>query len=330
MANFLLLGAGFSRNWGGWLASEAFEYLLGCPEVISSPTLAALLWKRQTEGGFEAALADVQRAYILNHTQHLSDLIGLQSAISKMFDDMNNAFIENPEWEFQKFKERMVGTFLARFDAIFTLNQDVLLEHHYVTNVSFSDGGKWRAGVQFPGMQRFPSQDAANRDSWARSEWRPLPDADFKIESNLQPIYKLHGSSNWQYPDGRSMLIMGGDKVKDIGQTPILNRYAQIYEEALADQPSRLMVIGYGFRDSHINATILAAVEKGMKLFVICPEGAEIAKQLNSTRSSNKIIVSTPLEDAVQKAMIGASRRPLRDIFGNDTAEYKKVMRFFD
>ena len=28
----LLTGAGFSRNWGGWLAIEAFEYLLGCPE----------------------------------------------------------------------------------------------------------------------------------------------------------------------------------------------------------------------------------------------------------------------------------------------------------
>jgi len=28
-----LTGAGFSRNWGGWLANEAFEYLLACPEV---------------------------------------------------------------------------------------------------------------------------------------------------------------------------------------------------------------------------------------------------------------------------------------------------------
>jgi hypothetical protein len=27
---YMLTGAGFSRNWGGWLADEAFEYLLGC------------------------------------------------------------------------------------------------------------------------------------------------------------------------------------------------------------------------------------------------------------------------------------------------------------
>lgn len=29
MTNILFTDAGFSRNWGGWLADEAFEYLLG-------------------------------------------------------------------------------------------------------------------------------------------------------------------------------------------------------------------------------------------------------------------------------------------------------------
>jgi hypothetical protein len=31
MPHYLLTGAGFSYNWGGWLAIEAFEYLLGAP-----------------------------------------------------------------------------------------------------------------------------------------------------------------------------------------------------------------------------------------------------------------------------------------------------------
>jgi hypothetical protein len=35
MTYILLTGAGFSCNWGGWLADEAFEYLLGCAEVKS-------------------------------------------------------------------------------------------------------------------------------------------------------------------------------------------------------------------------------------------------------------------------------------------------------
>lgn len=52
MIPLLLLDAGFSRNSGGWLASEAFEYLPGCPEVCASGELRALLWRHQATGGF--------------------------------------------------------------------------------------------------------------------------------------------------------------------------------------------------------------------------------------------------------------------------------------
>ena len=42
MARALLLGAGLGSNWGGWLASEPFEYLLGCPQVDAD--IRNLLW----------------------------------------------------------------------------------------------------------------------------------------------------------------------------------------------------------------------------------------------------------------------------------------------
>jgi len=60
----LLLGAGFSRNWGGWLASEAFEYLLGHPAIRDNMAVRPLLWKYCSSGGFESALTDVQDAYL--------------------------------------------------------------------------------------------------------------------------------------------------------------------------------------------------------------------------------------------------------------------------
>ena len=53
MGHLLQLGAGFSRNWGGWLVSEAFQYLLGCPEICASEVLRCLLWRHQVTGGFE-------------------------------------------------------------------------------------------------------------------------------------------------------------------------------------------------------------------------------------------------------------------------------------
>ncbi len=61
MNAILLLGAGFSRNWGGWLANEAFEYLLGCRE-IDTETRERLLSHKNTDG-FEGMLAELQEEH---------------------------------------------------------------------------------------------------------------------------------------------------------------------------------------------------------------------------------------------------------------------------
>ncbi len=58
MPHVALRGAGFSRNWGGWLAPEALEYLLGCPQIPVD--IRDLLWRHRRQGGFEAVLAQVQ------------------------------------------------------------------------------------------------------------------------------------------------------------------------------------------------------------------------------------------------------------------------------
>ena len=82
-AQILLLGAGFSRNWGGWLASEAFEYLLGCPQVDSA--IRGLLWRYQRKGGFEDALAELQDDFTRKQDAYTEQrLIKLQGAIQQM------------------------------------------------------------------------------------------------------------------------------------------------------------------------------------------------------------------------------------------------------
>jgi hypothetical protein len=59
MPDFFLTGAGFSRNWGGWLADEVFEYLLGCPEI--TPEIVTRLWKSKNSGlGFENTLQELR------------------------------------------------------------------------------------------------------------------------------------------------------------------------------------------------------------------------------------------------------------------------------
>jgi hypothetical protein len=62
MAHYLLTDAGFSYNWCGWLASEAFEYLLGAPEIDTE--LRELLWQnKEAGGGIEDALATLEKDF---------------------------------------------------------------------------------------------------------------------------------------------------------------------------------------------------------------------------------------------------------------------------
>ena len=131
------------------------------------------------------------------------------------------------------------------------------------------------------------------------------------------------------YSHGQDMMIIGGAKQSAIDQTPILSWYFKQFEEALSQAGAKLLVIGYGFRDPHVNAAISRAVSKGLKLFIIAPEGADLARTNNPTRRPGQITVSTEDEAMFETALIGASRRSLREIFGSDRAEFAKVMRFF-
>jgi hypothetical protein len=78
------------------------------------------------------------------------------------------------------------------------------------------------------------------------------------------------------------------------------------------------MVIGYGFRDDHINRALLRAAGKGLQLFVIDPRGAEIFGKEDE------------LQALFKRTLIGASRRSIVETLRVNTAEYSKIERFFE
>jgi hypothetical protein len=123
---------------------------------------------------------------------------------------------------------------------------------------------------------------------------------------------------------------MGGNKARDIAQYAVLSWYAQKFEELLSHGGARLMIIGYGFRDSHINEILFRAVNhRGLRIFIIDPLGSDVARSLNSTNRASIRVVSE-LEEVFKRSLIGASRRILREIFGNDVVEHDKVQHFFE
>jgi len=57
---------------------------------------------------------------------------------------------------------------------------------------------------------------------------------DFKVEPNLQPYIKVHGSSNWETNDVEPLLVIRNRKVMLINQHPVLRRYLDLFVEHLS------------------------------------------------------------------------------------------------
>jgi hypothetical protein len=187
-------------------------------------------------------------------------------------------------------------------------------------------GGGFRA-TQLPGLQGLPGGDGRIADSLVKGLW--TDSGQTLIDKNLQPIYKLHGSTNWRATAGGNLLVLGAAKTQLIQNSRLLRSYADIFEQSLSQPNARLMVIGYGFGDTHINECLARAAQSGMRMFVIDPKGSDLARSLNRTRANRQIIAGTPEEALFEECLIGASRRTLREIFGSDVVEQNKLERFF-
>jgi hypothetical protein len=120
MAKVLLLGAGFSNNWGGPVASQVFNWLLASPEISGDSHLRQCLWDHQNAGGFENALAQVQSEFLMSPSaENTERLERFQLAINNMFADMEKGFSALATWELLSPTEdrmRSLEHFLVQFD----------------------------------------------------------------------------------------------------------------------------------------------------------------------------------------------------------------------
>jgi len=195
--------------------------------------------------------------------------------------------------------------FLSRFIArgsgrkyIFTLNQDLFVEMYYTTGSS--------PNIQIPGLSNrrwFLGHNSLAIDSAAATR---LPvgkevvnvQAQFRSDKSMDAVYiKLHGSLMWQANDGTDVMILGTTKAKLISEQPLLRWYLGLFIEALSAQSRILVVIGYGFKDPHINEIIGAAIESsGLRLVVISPEDPQRFKdRVLSSPSENRVNIGEVL-----------------------------------
>jgi len=317
VTHILLTGAGFSRNWGLWLADEVFEYLLADSQI--TPPIRNELWRAKSAGeNYEHAIQRLRDRALQGDDKDYRHMLTM---LGGMFNAMKNSFsAQGFEFERTNDVSRTVSTFLRRFDWIFTLNQDTLLEYHYFVR-GFMAPPKW-SGFTIPGLE--PISISPYQSAGPSVEPLRPKTSGFSLPAGVQPYIKLHGSHNWLTDTGL-MLITGGNKKTDISDSPLLAWYSTLLEQQLCSPHARLMIIGYGFGDDHINEVILRAAKAGAKIFIIDLLGVDAFYRREISQKSK-----VGLHYGLIESIIGASRRPLGSTFSTDTVEMHKILQFFE
>lgn len=239
-----------------------------------------------------------------------------------MFERLNASFESPAPFEFSNILHYSISTFLSRFDAIFNLNQDMLLELGYVPRILTASNARL-SGLEMPGMKPVHDPTLTGIGDDYKRTWTPAS-PPFSVTPHFQPHYKIHGSSNWHTADGRRLLVIGGNKEFMIREHEILRWYYDEFRRQLMTGSTRLMVIGYSFSDRHINEAICEASQRGSLsgMFLVDPAGRAV---LNPT-PPHHIKVPNGLEEIPS---LGASTRLLSATFSGDAFEHQKFIDFF-
>jgi hypothetical protein len=309
-----LLGAGFTRNWGGWLASELVGEL--CGRVENDTELRKRL--KQTRN-FERVLGELRQEANRGPTQERR-FQRLQQAVLLTFEEMNQVLAAK-HFEFTvSDSKRWLVTFLSAFDAIFTLNQDLFLEMHYVPGKTLPEMRRWRA-TAYPGVT-LPTDWL---DGLPATRLSPVLSATGTVEHDPldQPIYKLHGSVNWRTEDGSRVLVIGDGKAASIQGSSLLSAYVEKFREYLCAGKTKLMVVGYSFLDSHVNELLTeASIHKDLRTYLVNPAGLSIFDPPPNA------LINFPLAVFSALRLVGISTRPFREAFETDELSFRSFWRF--
>ncbi len=324
MSNFLLTGAGFSKNFGGLLASELWDALFNHRAVQATPSIREKLLSDQD---FESVYHDLISRGSEDERRLISEAM---SAAYKEIDNalMDFSFVPGSPYPVNIYR---VQDLIASFSGpihdpgyIFTLNQDLFIERHYYNGPR----------PVLPGVRQSPewfsSVFCSREQLWNSVQIIDSPDLDgikSSYKRHHQLVYvKLHGSCNWRTTNSKDLMVIGRDKENQIERNYLLNWYFEIFRDALATQEARLLVIGYGFGDPHINRAISTAVSAaGLSLYILDPTPtAELLPRIRKLPEGNEIIAGI-------KAHFPYTLREIFPANQENTGQWRQIQdRFFE
>lgn len=320
--NVLLTGAGFTKNFGGLLASEMWAMIFNHRKVQAHPKIKELM---RDNFDYESIYTSIMEG--LDYTEDEKEAIN--DAVKSAYDYIDTILREYGGGNPYPPQLSNVTHFITLFNEpsrssigpenvtkslqpktsnksfIFTLNQDLFFERLYDS-----------AELSIPGIKKNPE--------WFGTYFRKeLDEPDYcqppnEEELNLVKqdslsdgyffLIKLHGSSNWKSYDGTQKMVIGSGKTEQIQKEPLLRWYFEIFKKVLSQNQRRLLIIGYGFGDDHINRIISDAVrDYDLRIYIISPDSPENFK--------TELFKKTKLGRYIWQGISGYFQHSLMDIF---------------
>ena len=269
--HILLTGAGFTKNIGGLLAKEMWSKIFNNPLIQQTSRVKQILLNNY----------DYESVYysITNGDHTIQEKEAINHAILNAYRILDDIV---REWTFRNgspYPVNIYGVnkFLDRFSGlsngvgfIFTLNQDLFLERHHNSS---------NCMLTHPGVPKIPNAHTIIlRLPMEVQDFIKVPTNEERCQS-VNPIsprtlnyIKLHGSYGWLSSTGTNCYVIGRNKEDQINAEPLLSYYFDLFTEELSKPDRKLLVIGYGFCDDHINSVLANSIIKhGLKLFIISP-----------------------------------------------------------
>jgi len=321
-----MTAAGYTKNFGGFLAEDMWEKIFNHNEVQNSRVLKKILsddfdyesiYYKVLNGDYSDDEKNAINTAILETYRKLDD-------IAQNYIPATNASKAEILYGAKKIIDRL--TWVEGINFFFTLNQDLFVER-------LISGTK--KPIARPGIKRMFIPNSINsRLPINVADFITVPTQDklssSKHATTLSPkefhYIKLHGSFEWKSSDGSNKLVIGRNKERQIADEPLLLWYFDLFKQVLFQGEKKLLIIGYGFRDDHINEPIAEAIERhGLKLYIISPTAPSVFK--------DEIIKADHVYgNRIFEGLSGYIRASFKDLFppdGNDTDSWRQIEEIF-
>lgn len=317
----LLTGAGFTHNFGGYLASGMWAVILNHPEIRKYPKLRGLMLE---EMNYETIYDEVLRKQEYDNGPERD---ALQEAIRNAYQQLHEAICLDDNRHLTSTTE-VCKMFISRFAGsqrtlgfFFTLNQDLFIERYYMKTMLKIPGlhhpnwfnGRLARKLGEEDRVKLPNNEIVNEMK-----------EEFWKKSSIPLVYiKLHGSHGWKVADGRDVMVIGHAKTEIINNEPLLKWYLSLFREVLQEPERNLVVIGYGFGDKYINDIIVDAIRnRKLRLYVVSPmQPKDFRDMLLPVHSASQ--TSTPNGEALWYGLFGYYQNRVTDFYHENENKLK-------